>query len=99
MARYVSQGILDCAITGLDWVLETGADVAELADLRAPWPNYGVVRWVMAAKEDAPFQTVAALQGRRIATAAVGMPRRFLALPRVTAEMVAAGRPSSRPRK
>ena len=79
MARYVGQGILDCAITGLDWVLETGADVAELADLRAPWPNYGVVRWVMASKEDSAFHTVTDLEGRRIATEAVGMTKRFLA--------------------
>lgn len=87
MARYVGQGILDCAITGLDWILETGADVAELADLRAPWPNYGVVRWVMAAKEDSPFQTVADLQGKRIAAETVGMTRRFLEQHGVTAEV------------
>ncbi len=79
MARYVEQGILDCAITGLDWILENNADVAELADLRAPWPNYGTVRWVMAAKEDSEFHTVKDLQGRRIATEAVGMTKRFLA--------------------
>jgi ATP phosphoribosyltransferase len=79
MARYVGQGILDCAVTGLDWILENDADVAELADLRAPWPNYGVVRWVLAAKEDSPFRTVKDLEGRRIATEAVGMTRRFLA--------------------
>ena len=87
MARYVGQGILDCAITGLDWMLETGADVAELADLRAPWPNYGVVRWVMAAKEDSPFHSVADLQGRRIATEAVGMTTHFLAGHGVAAEV------------
>jgi ATP phosphoribosyltransferase len=79
MARYVAQGIIDCAITGLDWILETGADVAELADLRAPWPNYGIVRWVMASKEGSPFASVRDLQGKRIATEAVGMTRRFLA--------------------
>ena len=79
MARYVGQGILDCAVTGLDWILETGADVAELADLRAPWPNYGVVRWVMASKEDSSFDTVRDLEGCRIATEAVGMTKRFLA--------------------
>ncbi len=78
MARYVAEGILDCAITGLDWIQETGADVAELANLRAPWPNYGVVRWVMAAKEGSRFETVQDLQGARIATEAVGMTRRFL---------------------
>ncbi|OGA06356.1 MAG: ATP phosphoribosyltransferase [Betaproteobacteria bacterium RIFCSPLOWO2_02_64_14] len=79
MARYVGQGVLDCAITGLDWILENDADVAELADLRAPWPNYGVVRWVLASKEDSPFKSVQHLEGRRIATEAVGMTKRFLA--------------------
>ena len=79
MSRYVGQGILDCAITGLDWILENDIDVAELADLRAPWPNYGTVRWVMASKEDSPFHGVKDLQDRRIATEAVGMTRRFLA--------------------
>ena len=79
MARFVGQGVLDCAITGLDWVLETGAEVAELADLKAPWPNYGIVRWVMASKEGSPFDSVKDLQGKRIATEAVGMTRRFLA--------------------
>jgi ATP phosphoribosyltransferase len=78
MARYVEQGILDCAITGLDWILETGADVKELANLHAPWPNYGVVRWVMAAKEESPFNDVKDLNGKRIATEAVGMTTRFL---------------------
>jgi ATP phosphoribosyltransferase len=79
MARYVGQGILDCAITGLDWILENDEDVNELADLKAPWPNYGVVRWVLAAKEDSPFKSVKDLGGRRIATEAVGMTKRFLA--------------------
>ncbi|MBU1237340.1 MAG: ATP phosphoribosyltransferase [Gammaproteobacteria bacterium] len=87
MARYVGQGIIDCAITGLDWILETGADVEELADLRAPWPNYGIVRWVMASKEGSPFDTVKDLQGKRIATEAVGMTRRFLDEHGVTAEI------------
>ena len=87
MSRYVGQGVLDCAITGLDWILENDADVAELAELRAPWPNYGVVRWVMAAKQNAPFASVRDLQGRRIATEAVGMTRRFLAEHGVTAEI------------
>jgi ATP phosphoribosyltransferase len=87
MARYVGQGVLDCAITGLDWILETGADVAELADLRAPWPNYGIVRWVMASKEGSPFENVKDLHGKRIATEAVGMTRRFLAEHGVSADI------------
>jgi len=87
MARYVAQGVLDCAITGLDWILENGADVAELADLKAPWPNYGTVRWVMASKEGSPFDDVKDLQGKRIATEAVGMTERFLKKHGVEAEL------------
>jgi ATP phosphoribosyltransferase len=87
MARYVGQGILDCAITGLDWILENEEDVAELADLRAPWPNYGIVRWVLASKDDSPFNAVKDLEGRRIATEAVGMTRRFLAKHKVKASV------------
>ncbi len=78
MARYVEQGVLDCAITGRDWIVETNADVRELADLRAPWPNYGIVRWVMAVKENAEFQHVNDLEGKRIATEAVGLTEHFL---------------------
>ena len=39
MARYVEQGVLDAGIAGLDWIVETGAVVVEVADLRAPWPT------------------------------------------------------------
>ena len=39
----------------------------------------GVVRWVLASKDDSPFRTVKHLEGRRIATEAVGMTKRFLA--------------------
>ena len=57
MARYVQQGVLDAGITGIDWVHENRARVKELADLRAPWPNYGPVRWVVAVKEGSPIRT------------------------------------------
>jgi ATP phosphoribosyltransferase len=87
MARYVEQGVLDCAITGLDWLLETGADVAQIADLKAPWPNYGTVRWVMASKDGSPFNDVKDLAGKRIATEAVGMTRRFLTEHQVEAQV------------
>ena len=39
MARYVAQGILDCAITGLDWILENGVDVEELFAAGQPFPD------------------------------------------------------------
>ena len=79
MARYIEQGVMDCGVTGLDWVLESGASVEELADLRAPWPNYGEVRWVLAVKEGSPFAEPGDLAGKRIATEVVGMTGRYLA--------------------
>jgi len=78
MARYVEQGVLDAGITGLDWVQETGARVAELADLVAPWPNYRTVRWLLAVKEGSRIRKVHDLEGKRIATEAVGLTRRYL---------------------
>ena len=56
MARYVGQGVLDAGITGIDWTTESRSRVKELADLRAPWPNYGPVRWVVAVKEDSKIR-------------------------------------------
>ncbi len=77
MARYVGQGVLDCAVTGHDWVLETGAEVEEIADLRAPWPNYGPVRWILAVKDDSDFRTPKDLGGKRIATEVMGLTQRY----------------------
>ena len=87
MARYVAQGVMDAGITGLDWVLETQAKVQELADLKAPWPNYRPVRWVLAVKEDAKFRSVRDLEGKRIATEAVGLTKSYLKKHGVKAEV------------
>jgi len=87
MARYVELGVMDAGITGIDWVLENGAEVEELADLRAPWPNYRPVRWVLAVKEGSPIERVEQLAGRRVATEAVGMTQRYLAKHGVSAEV------------
>ncbi len=78
MARYVDQGVLDAGITGLDWTLESRSKVKELADLRAPWPNYGPVRWVVAVKNSSRIRKPADLEGKRIATEVVNLSRRYL---------------------
>jgi len=78
MARYVQQGVLDAGITGLDWTQENRARVVEVADLEAPWPNYGAVRWVVAVKEDSPIRSPRGLAGKRIATEVVNLTRRYL---------------------
>jgi ATP phosphoribosyltransferase len=87
MARYVEQGVMDCGITGLDWVRENRAKVKELADLVAPWPNYRPVRWVLAVKDGSRFKGVKDLQGKRIATEGVGLTRAYLKRHGVRAEV------------
>jgi ATP phosphoribosyltransferase len=87
MARYVGQGVLDAGITGIDWTLECRAKVSELADLRAPWPNYGPVRWVVAVKEGSKIRRPRDLQGKRIATEVVHLTRRYLSRHRVKADV------------
>ncbi len=87
IARYVEQGVLDAGITGIDWVMETRAKVKELADLEAPWPNYRPVRWLLAVKDDSKLRKVSDLQGKRIATEAIGLTRRYLKKHGVTAEI------------
>ena len=78
VARYVHQGVLDVGITGKDWIEENGADVIELADLRYSKNSFRPVRWVLAVTEDSPFESVQDLQGKRIATEAVGLTERWL---------------------
>jgi len=87
MGRYVSQGVMDVGITGIDWVQENGADVVELADLVAPWPNYRPVRWVLAVKDGSPFSSVADLQGKRVATETMGLTQRYFEKHGVTADL------------
>jgi len=78
MARYVADGVLDAGLTGHDWIVETGADVHEVAELVFSKVSRRPVRWVLCVPNDSPVQTVKDLQGKRIATEAVGMTQRYL---------------------
>jgi ATP phosphoribosyltransferase len=79
MARYVQDGVLDAGLTGYDWILETGADVHQVAELVFSRSSLKPVRWVLCVPEDSPVQTVYDLQGKRIATEAVGLTKQYLA--------------------
>lgn len=87
MARYVEQGILDAGITGYDWVVETGADVVEVCELVFSKVSRRPVRWVLCVPEDSPIQSVKDLEGKRIATEAVGLTKQYLEKHGVNAEV------------
>jgi ATP phosphoribosyltransferase len=87
MARYVEQGVLDAGITGRDWVVETEADVVEICELIFSKASRRPVRWVLCVPTDSPIKTVKDLEGKRIATEAVGLTKSYLAKHGVTAKV------------
>ena len=87
IARYVELGLLDAGLTGYDWIYENGADVVEVAELCYSKATSNPVRWVLAVPNDSSIQSVKDLQGKRIATEAVGLTKRYLADHGVTAEI------------
>jgi ATP phosphoribosyltransferase len=85
MARYVEHGLLDAAITGLDWILKR--DVVQVAELVYSKQLRRPVRWVVAVPIDSSIHTIADLAGKRIATEAVELTRHFLEENSIEAEV------------
>jgi ATP phosphoribosyltransferase len=78
ISRYVEGGFLDGGITGKDWLEENGSDVEVLARLEYSKATSSPTRWVLVVPESSPIQSVKDLEGKRIATEAVGLTRKFL---------------------
>ncbi len=87
MARYVEDGIIDCGITGNDWIEENGADVERVAELVYAKRSMRPVRWVLAVPEKSPIQSVKDLEGKKIATELVKVTEKYLAEHGVKAEV------------
>lgn len=79
MARYVESGALDAGITGHDWVVETGAQVSELAEFVYAKQRLARVRWVLAVPEDSAMKSPKDLEGKVIATEVVRITENYLA--------------------
>jgi len=78
MARYVESGALEAGITGHDWVVETNADVVELAELIYAKQRLARVKWVLAVPEDSAIREPKDLEGKVIATEVVGITQKYL---------------------
>jgi ATP phosphoribosyltransferase len=87
MAGYVETGILDCGLTGKDWILEQNASVHEVAELIYAKEGLRPVKWVIAVPNDSKIKTVRDLNGTRIATELVGFTKRYLKSKGVKAEV------------
>lgn len=78
IARYVQDGVFDAGLTGLDWIMESGAKVVEVCALPYSKQSARPVRWVLAVSENSRIRTVADLAGKRIATELVRVTRNYL---------------------
>lgn len=78
MARYVELGTFDAGITGKDWILETGSNVVEVAELVYAKQSMRPVKWVLAVQEDSAFKSVSDLHGKRISTEVVNITKQYL---------------------
>ncbi len=87
MARYVEEGLLDAGLTGKDWILENNADVVSVAELIYSKTTKKPVRWVLAVHKDSKIKSVKDLEGKRIATEAVQMTKKYLKDNNVKAEV------------
>jgi len=87
MARYVENGILDCGLTGYDWIMEQNAEVKEVAELNYAKEGLRPVRWVIAVPNDSKIKTIKDLNGKRIATELVGFTTRYLKSKKIKAEV------------
>lgn len=87
MSRYVEEGIVDCGLTGHDWIVENDSDVVELCELQYSKRTSNAVRWVLAVHESSPFKSIKDLNGKKIVTELVGVTKRYLKKNKVTAEV------------
>jgi ATP phosphoribosyltransferase len=79
MARYVDHGVLDAGLTGIDWVVESGLDVASVTTLTYAKQSRRKVRWVLAVPESSSFHKAEDLEGKIIATELVEVSKRYFA--------------------
>jgi len=81
ISRYVVDGIVDCGLTGHDWVVENGneADVVEICELEYSRASSNPIRWVLAVPEESTIQKPEDLEGKIVATELVKTTQRYFA--------------------
>ncbi|HSB52225.1 MAG TPA: ATP phosphoribosyltransferase [Dissulfurispiraceae bacterium] len=87
MARYVEDGVLDCGLTGKDWILEQNAEVVEIAELQYGKEGFKPVRWVVAVPVESKIKSLKDLEGKRVATELMGFTKRYLKSKGIKAEV------------
>src|SRR5579864_4024072 len=81
ISRYVCDNIVDCGLTGYDWIVENGneQEVVEVCELIYSRASAQPARWVLAVPDESPVQKPEELAGGIIATELVNVTRRYFA--------------------
>jgi ATP phosphoribosyltransferase len=81
ISRYVSDNIVDCGLTGYDWIVENGneQDVVEICELEYSRASANPVKWVLAVPDESAVRQPEQLAGKIIATELVNTTRRYFA--------------------
>jgi len=87
MSRYVEDGIIDCGITGNDWILENGSKVVMIADLVYAKQSMNPVKWVLAVPNASKIKSPKALKGKKVATELVNVTRDYFKKKKVKADV------------
>src|SRR6218665_2611873 len=87
VGRYISQGFLDCGITGYDWACEYEENLVDLAELPYSRATVRPTKWVLVVPENSPITKPEDLEGKRIATEGVGITQRYLKQKGINAEV------------
>jgi len=89
ISRYVVDGIIDCGLTGYDWIVENGneGDVVEVCELEYSRASSNPIRWVLAVPEESPVREPEDLAGKIIATELVKTTQRYFAQRRIDVQV------------
>lgn len=87
IGRYLSQGFIDCGITGYDWASSHEDKLVDLAELPYSRATVRPTKWVLVVPEHSPIQNVQDLEGKRIATEGVEITQNYLNKHGVNAEI------------
>jgi len=76
--KYVEEGYFDVGISGKDWVIESDADVVEIADMFYSKMGEGIVKIVIAVPNDKDIKSAKDIKpGSRVSTEYPNLTRKF----------------------
>ena len=83
VVEFVTDGVAELGVTGLDLVAESGADVPQLRKL-----GFGRCRLTIAVPNDSAFRAAEDLAGLRVATSHLSLTRRFFERRSIPVEVI-----------